>query len=390
MQYDFDGYTTRRQSDSIKWSRYGSGVIPLWVADMDFACAQPIIDALHGRVEEGIFGYGGAQDKLRPVITERLKRLYGWEVREEAIVFLPGIVTGLNLASMLLTQPGENVLVQPPVYPHFMDALARGRAVVDPPLVQSSDGSYAIDFSALEAAIDGRTRLFIMCNPHNPVGRVYTQGELEALAGICLRHDILICSDEIHCDLVFPGRSHIPMASLGRELAQKSVTLMAPSKTFNLAGLGCAFAIIENPSLRDLWINGSRGLIPFVNVMGLAAAFAAYTQGQEWLDQALAYLKGNMDYLAAFVKEKLPGIKMTPMEATYLAWLDCKGAQLPGSPSRYFLEEARVAMNDGAEYGRGGEGFMRLNFGCSRATLTEALGRIEEALLRVRGAPAGG
>ncbi len=390
MQSDFDTYAARRQSDSVKWRRYGAGVIPLWVADMDFLCAEPIVEALRSRVEEAIFGYGGADGELRPVLVERLKRLYGWEIREEDIVFLPGVVTGLNLAFRLFAQPGEGVIVQPPVYPHFMDALAHGRTIADPPLVQGSDGRYEIDFAAFETAITDRTRVFLMCNPHNPVGRVYARQELEALAEICLRRDLLLCSDEIHCDLVYPGRSHIPIASLGRDVALRTVTLMAPSKTFNLAGLGCAFAVIENPALRDVWTKGSRGLIPFVNVMGLVAALAGYTRGQEWLDQALAYLAGNRDFLAAFVKERLPGIKMTPMEATYLAWLDCRDARIPGSPFRYFLEEARVALNDGVEYGWGGEGFVRLNFGCARGTLAEALGRIERALTRLQGAPAGG
>jgi cystathionine beta-lyase len=386
MQYDFDAYTTRRQSDSIKWRRYGSGVIPLWIADMDFPCARPIIKALHNRVEEAVFGYGEPDVRLRPVLVERLKRLYGWEIREEDIVFLPGVVTGLNLAFRLFSQPGDGVIIQPPVYSHFMDALAHGRALADPPLVEGSDGRYEIDFAAFEAAITGGTRVFLMCNPHNPVGRVYGRRELETLAEICLRRDLLICSDEIHCDLVYPGLSHIPIAALGRDVARRTVTLMAPSKTFNLAGLGCAFAVIENRELRDVWTKGSRGIVPFVNVMGFVSALAGYTDGQEWLDQALAYLAGNRDFLASYVKERLPGVKMTPMEATYLAWLDCRDAGITGSPFRYFLKEAQVALNDGVEYGRGGEGFVRLNFGCARGTLTGALGRMERALARLQGA----
>ena len=210
---------------------------------------------------------------------------------EDDIVFIPGVVTGLNLAPRLFAQPGEGVIIQPPVYPHFMDARTHGRSVADPPLVQGKDGRYEIDFAAFEAAITDSTRVFIMCNPHNPVGRVYTRRELEALAEICLRRDLLICSDEIHCDLLYPGISHIPIASLGRDMARKTVTLMAPSKTFNLAGLDCAFAVIEDPALRDAWTKGSRGLVPFVNVMGLAATLAAYRTGRNGSTRRLRILR---------------------------------------------------------------------------------------------------
>ena len=383
MEYDFDRVVERRNTDSMKWNKYDDDVIPLWVADMDFVSADPIIQALHQRVDHRIYGYTLPPQELRTLIQERLKRLYEWSIREDDIVFLPGLVTGLNLSYHVFSDPGDGVLIQPPVYFHFVrDPVLHGRVLNDPPLVQKGD-TYEINFSDFERGITDRTKTFLLCNPHNPVGRVFTLKELEAIADICLRHNVIICSDEIHCDLLYPGYRHLPIASLGPEVAKQSVTLLSPSKTFNLAGLHFGFAIIPNPKLRKTWETVSSGLIPGVNIMGHVAARAAYKYGQEWLDQALAYLTVNRDFLAQYLKEKLPAIRMTKMEATYLAWLDCRNAGIPGNPSEFFLKRARVALNDGTEFGRGGEGFVRLNFACSRKTLTEALDRMASALKRL-------
>jgi len=383
MEYDFDRVLERRNTDSMKWSKYDDDVIPLWVADMDFVSADPIIQALHQRVDHRIYGYTLPPQELRTLIQERLKRLYDWSIREDDIVFLPGLVTGLNLCYHVFSDPGDGVLIQPPVYFHFVrDPVLHGRVLDDPPLVQKGD-TYEINFSDFERGITHRTKTFLLCNPHNPVGRVLTLKELEAIADICLRHNVIICSDEIHCDLLYPGHRHLPIASLGPEVAKQSVTLLSPSKTFNLAGFDFGFAIIPNPELRKIWQTVSSGLIPGVNIMGHVAARAAYKYGQEWLDQALAYLTVNRDFLAQYLKEKLPGIRMTKMEATYLAWLDCRNTGIPGNPSEFFLKRARVALNDGLEFGRGGEGFVRLNFACSRKTLTEALDRMALALKRL-------
>jgi cysteine-S-conjugate beta-lyase len=380
MTYDFDRIIERRGTDSAKWRRYGDDVIPLWVADMDFVSAEPIIQALHERADFGVLGYGWPPQELRQVIQDRLMKLYGWEVQEEQILFLPGIVPGLNLTYHTFSERGDAVMAQPPVYFHFVnDPPAHGRVLQDPPLVQSGD-SYEIDFEAFEKSITDRTRVFLLCNPHNPVARVFTIHELTTLAEICLRHDIIICSDEIHCDLLYPGHQHIPIATLSPEIASRTITLMAPSKTFNTAGLSCGFAIITNPDLLERWHAGTQGLAPGSNVMGYAAALAAYRDGQEWLDQALAYLKGNRDYSARFLSERLPALKMTKMEATYLAWIDCRDLKVPGSACEFFLEKAKVALNDGSEFGKGGEGFVRLNFACPRKTLVEALYRMEEAV----------
>jgi cystathionine beta-lyase len=347
---------------------------------MDFVSPEPVVEALRRRVDHRVFGYSAPMPELRTVIVERLERLYGWEVAEEEIIFAPGVVTGLNLAFLICTEPGEGVLAQPPVYFHFVDdPVLRGRRLADPPLVQRGN-TYEIDYDAFEDAITPQTKVFLFCNPHNPVGRVFTRKELERLAEICLRHNMVICSDEIHCDLVYPGYRHIPIATLAPEVAARSITLMAPSKTFNVAGLGCGFAIIKDPVLRKRWIESARGLVPGVNVMGYTAALAAFRDGQEWLDQVLTYLKGNRDLLTAYVEEKLPGLRLSTIEATYLGWLDCRSADIPGNPFSFFLREAKVALNDGAEFGRGGEGFVRLNFACHRRTLTNALERMEHAL----------
>ncbi len=382
MRYDFDEEVERKGTDSHKWERYGEDVIPLWVADMDFVSAKPIIKALRNRVDHGVFGYTRAPRELGAVLQERMKTRYSWAVGEEQIVYLPGVVSGLNFAFQAYADAGDAILVQPPVYSHFIrDPLIRGRAVVAEPLKETG-GTYEIDFDAFEKAITGRTRMFVLCNPHNPVGRVFTREELERLAGICLRHNIIICSDEIHCDLIYAGCKHIPIASLDPAVADRTITLMAPSKTFNVPGLGCAFAIISNAALRETWISQSQGLLPHVNIMGLTAALAAYREGDEWLQQVLVYLRSNRDFLLQYVTENLPGISMKNVEATYLAWLDCRESGIRGNPFDFFLRQARVALNDGTEYGGGGEGFVRLNFACPRRRLREALDRMADALRR--------
>jgi cysteine-S-conjugate beta-lyase len=380
MKYDFDQVVERKDSDSVKWQRYGNEVIPLWVADMDFVSSEPIVEALRERVDHRVFGYGWPGRELICVIQERLKRLYQWDVLAEQIILVPGLVTGLNLAFLLFADSGDGILVQPPVYSHFItDPVIRGRTLVDPPLVKKGN-TYEIDFDAFEEAITSRTRIYVLCNPHNPVGRVFRRDELERLAHICIRHNVLICADEIHCEILYPGYRHIPIATLDSEVADRTITLMSPSKTFNLAGLSCSFAIIPNLLLRKAWVKGSEGLIPHVNIMGLTAAMAGFKDGQDWLDQCLSYLKGNRDFLVEYVREKLPSITMTHVEGTYLAWFDCRQSGIPGNPFHFFLKEGKVALNNGAECGKGGEGFVRLNFACPRKTLVDGLERMAGAL----------
>ncbi len=380
MKYDFDVIRERRESDSAKWRKYGKDILPLWVADMDFVSAEPILRALRQRVNHAFFGYTIPLGELCDTILDRLKALYQWEVHEDEVFYLPGLVTGLNFAVQAYTEQGEGVLVQPPVYPHFVkDPVHHGRTLMDPPLVPKGD-TYEVDFEAFEKAITSQTKIFILCNPHNPVGRVFTQAELEKMAEVCLRHRLVICSDEIHCDLVFPGFRHIPIASLSPEVAKWTITLMAPSKTYNLAGLRCGFAVIQNPALANSLKKAMLGLNPGMNIMGQVAALAGYREGKEWLDQVMAYLKENRDFLYRAVPEKLPGVRMTKMEGTYLAWLDCREAGIPGNPFQFFLKEAKVALNDGGEFGKGGEGFVRMNFACPREMLNQALEQMSGAM----------
>ena len=384
MNYNFDRIINRRTSDSVKWRRYDEDVLPLWVADMDFASPEPVIRALRQRVEHGIFGYASELPELRPLIVERLQRLYDWQVEPEALIFVPGVVTGFNQAVQALALPGEGVLAQTPVYYPILYAPGNAGCTLDEmELTRRPDGSYEIDWEAMEAAITDRTRVFILCNPHNPVGRVFRRSELERMAEICLRHNIVICSDEIHCDLIFSGQQHMPIATLAPEVTAQTITLIAPSKTYNIAGLHASVAIIPNPELRQRYQAARRGLVPSVGLMGQTAALAAYRDGQPWLDAVLEYLEANRDFVAEFVREELPGITMHPPEGTFLAWLDCRGAGLE-EPHQFFLDKARVALNDGAVFGRGGEGFVRLNFACPRSTLAEALGRMRDALLEWR------
>ena len=383
MLYDFDHAPDRRGADSLKWQRYGDA-LPLWVADMDFVSPEPVLAALRERVAHGVFGYGAPPDELTATICARMAALYRWTVTPEQIVYLPGLVCGLNVACRAVGEPGDKVLVQTPVYPPFLAAPGnQDRQLLTAELTaETRDGRlyYTFDDAAFEAAIGPRTRLFILCHPHNPVGRMFGVEELHRLAAICERHNLVICSDEIHCDLLLDGRRHTPLATLAPEIAQRCITLMAPSKTFNIAGLGASFAIIQNPELRRRFKHAMRGIVPDANILGLNAALAAYRQGDGWLRELLIYLAANRDYLVDNIKRHLPGVRTTVPEATYLAWLDCRDAGLPGNPHEFFLNHAGVALNNGADFGPGGAGFVRLNFGCPRARLAEGLERMSAAL----------
>jgi cystathionine beta-lyase len=394
MRYDFDQRLDLRSSDCDRWRRYTDDVIPLWVADMDFVSPQPVIRTLQERVAFGVFGYpegAGVHDvgrmEMRQTIVDRLWRLYRWQVEPDEIVFVPGVVPGLNLACHAVAEPGAAVLVQPPVYNPFLAAPQNaGMARLDAQLTRMPDGSYEIDYDALSSTISDQTRLFILCNPHNPVGRVFRRDELLRLAEICLQRGVLICSDEIHCDLVYCGYQHIPIASLDPEIARSTITLMAPSKTFNIPGLQFSFAVIQNAVLREKYKKSGRGLVGWINTLGWVAAQAAYQYGQEWLEQVLDYLQANRDFLFDTVQSELPGVSMANPEATYLAWLDCRNTpaweEVDGrrDAHKFFLQHARVALSEGATFGVGGEGFVRLNYGCPRSRLEEALERMKQAI----------
>jgi cystathionine beta-lyase len=390
MRYDFDHVPDRRPTDSIKWNQFEADVLPLWVADMDFPVAEPIQRALRERTEHGFYGYPDTHAnrtpflELREVLVDRMEQLYNWQVSPDELLFLPGVIVGLNLTCHALAEAGGNVLVQTPVYPPILQvAKNAGMERQDAMLERRSDGHYEIDWEAFEACLNKQTKLFILCNPHNPVGRVYRKDELERMAELCLKRGVVICSDEIHCDLLFKDKKHIPIASLDKEIAQNTITLMAPTKTFNIAGLQCSYAIVQNQELRKKLEQSMKGLVMWVNLLGLTATLAAYRDGQEWLEQVLHYLEGNRDYLYGFARDYLPLVQMVKPEGTYLGWLDCHNSGIRGNPCEFFLKEARVALNDGASFGKGGEEFVRLNFACTWVVLSQALERMKAALERI-------
>lgn len=424
MSYLFDHPIVRRGTDSEKWDRFDPDVLPLWVADMDFPSAEPIIEALRNRIEHRVFGYTNEIRGLREAILKWLEERHRWKVAPEDIVLLPGVVVGFNLAartfcstnththnnseelspygadtigrlgSLNRSSPG-GVLIQPPVYPPFLSVGRNaGVPLLENPLLhpngtEAEAGQHTIDFDHFHACLKQKPSLFLLCNPHNPVGRVYTRQELEKMAEACLKAGTLICSDEIHADLVYSAYRHIPIASLDPEIGQRTITLMAPSKTFNIPSLELAFAVIPNPELRNRFQMARRGIVGEVNLFGMVAAKAAYEEGAPWLDEVLQYMERNRDFLQKVVRERLPGVRMYCPEGTYLAWLDCRELiqQAPEAfregTANYFLEHGRLGLNEGKTFGNGGEGHVRLNFACPRSILEEALIRMEKAVRRI-------
>ena len=379
--FDFDRLIDRRSLPSEKWGRYaGREVLPLWVADMDFAAPPAVLDALHRRIDHGVFGYTDAWPSLIDAVVEGLQRDHGWTIDPDWLVWLPGVVAGFNLACAIAGQPGDGVLTATPVYPPFLTAPANTSRVLQRVEMVLRCGRWQWDWDALEAACTPSTRLLLLCSPHNPVGRVFDADELRRLADFAARHDLLVCSDEIHCGLVLdPDTPHTPIAALGEAVARRSITLMAPSKTWNIPALYCAFAIIPDPALRRRYRHAMRGVVPHVNVLGMVAAEAAYRDGDPWRQALLAYLRGNRERVLEAVAA-MPGLATTRPEATYLAWIDCRAVMAAhgiANPAAFF-EAAGVGLSDGAAFGA--PGFVRLNFGCPRATLDEALARMARAL----------
>ena len=383
MPFDFDRVIDRRGTDSNKWHKYGPDVVPLWVADMDFASPPPVVEALRARIEHGVFGYlrEGCPPDLVDVFVERCRKRYGWDVPPEALILMPGVNPANNVAARTVCRPGDGFVIVTPAYPPLLRV--PGNVGLDPrlpALSHGADGRYEIDFDAFERAISPSTRAFLLCNPHNPVGRVYTRRELERLAEVCLRHDLTILADEIHCDLVYPGHEHVPMASIAPEVAARTITLMAPSKTFNQAGLKASVTIVTDASLRERFMAARVDMVqPTANVLGYTAMLAAYRDGGPWHEALLRYLEANRDFLLDYVRRRLAGVGVSPVEGTYLAWLDCRSMGL-GDPFTFFLEQAKVALNDGKTFGAAGEGFVRLNFGTPRSILTDGLERMRKAL----------
>ena len=377
--YNFDTCPDRNGYGSLKWDKYKNrDILPLWVADMDFTSAPEILAALKERMDHGVFGYTIPYDEPVQAVLNYLKRRHGYETRASKLDFLPGLVPTINLCCHAFTKTGDSVMTATPVYPPFLTAPDySNRELISVPLCLNKADQWTLDFDAMEAAVRPNTRMFILCSPHNPVGRVYTREELVRLGDFCNKHDLILISDEIHCDLIFDkSAKHIVTATLSEAIAERTVTLMAPSKTYNLPGLAFAFSVIENDKLRLQFRKAIRGIITEVNCFGYAAVTAAYNHGEPWRQELLTYLRGNYELLRQFVRERLPDVVFRPMESTYLAWFDVSGLGLE-NPARFF-EEHKLGLSDGAPFGS--PQHVRLNFGCPRDRLIEALERMAAAI----------
>jgi cysteine-S-conjugate beta-lyase len=385
----FDEVVDRTGSNSMKWTHaaeflepdeVAADPLPMWVADTDFKAPQAVLDALHEAVDHGVFGYtGSASASYLDSVAGWQGRRFGWEVPREWIVQTSGIITSLKTAVQAFSAPGDSVLIQPPVYVHFHeDVLLNGRRLAYAPLERTEDG-YRLDARTFEAAIRPDTKLFILSHPHNPTGNVWSEHELTTMGEICARHGVLVISDEIHQDLIInPGKQHVPFASLGPEFARNSITCTAPSKTFNLPGLQSANVFIPDRRLREEFARQyERNVFPFVNVLGMVAAEAAYTHGEPWVEELLEYLRGNHTHFAQAVNGATSKLRVLPADALYLAWMDCRGLGMDAaSLNRFMLTEARLWLDKGPKFGLEGHGYMRVNLGCPRATVDEAIRRL--------------
>lgn len=378
MRSDFQNPPERRGTDSQKWQKYaGRDVLPMWVADMDFAAPPAVVDALHRRVDHGVFGYARPVASTLDAVRNTFENRYGWTIDPSWIVWLPGMVCGLNLAALACAEAGESLLTLTPVYPPFLSpARHYGRSAIRVPWRLDAQ-SWEIDWDALETAVTPQTRLFYLCNPHNPLARVWRRTELERLADVVLRHDLILISDEIHCDLILdPELRHIPSATLSPELAARTITLMAPSKTYNIPGLGVTLAIIQDPGLRQRFQRAGHGLVPEVTSLGYSACEAAYRDSEAWRQELLATLRANRDTIVTTVRDRLPGVTLeAPLEATYLAWLNISALRLD-DPVAHF-EAHGIGLSDGNFFGAPRNQYVRLNYGCPPSTLAEGLRRLE-------------
>ena len=395
MVYDFDTIIDRLPTSSSKWSyrkqRTGvEDVLPMWVADMDFACAPEIVEAVKARAAHPLYGYTVRSDAWHNGLINWMKKRHGWSgIQRDWICFSPGVVAGFNMTVQAYSQPGDKVVVQPPCYYPFFNAIRNnGRQILENPL-KIVDGNYVMDYEDLEKKIDGRTKMIILCSPHNPVGRVWKRAELEQLVEVCEKKDIVIVSDEIHLDLVLGKVKHTPTASLSEKAMQRTVTLVAPSKTFNVAGLSTSSAIIPNKKLRDAFLNVlQNNSVGGGNIFGMVAQEAAYAKGEAWLEELLVYLRGNLKYLEQFIKEKIPRLKVYPLEGTYLVWIDCTSLGMNDvALNEFMLKKAKLWLDEGTLFGTGGSMFMRINIACPRNTLKTALERLEKAVKELHSSP---
>ncbi len=389
----FDEVVDRRTSNSMKWAtaremltpeQAAADPLPMWVADTDFKAPQPVLDALHEAVDQGVFGYpAGASQGYLDAVTGWQARRFGWEVPQEWVLQSAGVLTALKTAVQAFSAPGDSVLIQPPVYAHFHhDVLLNGRHLAYAPLERTDDG-YRFDPVSFEAAIRPDTKLFILSHPHNPTGNVWSEDELRAMGEICARHDVLVISDEIHQDLLLdPDRRHVPVASLGPELARNSITCTAPSKTFNLPGLQAANVFIPDRRLREEFARHyERNSFPVANLLGMVAAEAAYRHGEPWLAELLEYLRGSHAFFAEKVNAATDRVRVLPADSLYLAWVDCRGLGMDAEAlDDFMLTRARLWLDKGQKFGREGHGYMRVNLGCPRSTVEEAVDRLVAAV----------
>lgn len=386
--YSFDEKVDLTGTGSMKWEHmeklFGAGdLTPMWVADMDFRGPDPVIEAVKRRAELGIYGYTKPPAYLFEAVADWIERRHGWPVPQEWITYSPGVVTALNAGVRLFTEEGDSVVIQPPVYPPFFGVVKDNhRKLVANPL-QQIDGKYRIDFDDLRRKIEeSQAKMLILCSPHNPVGRIWKKEELEQLAEICLKYDLMVISDEIHADLTFKPHRHIPLLSVAPELEERTILCMAPSKTFNMAGLQASYILIPNQKLRERFNTYmEKEHLTMMNPFAVVASEAAYRYGEDWLEEVLKVIRGNLEYLLRFVEDRLPEVKVIPPEGTYLVWLDFHGLGLSSEELKDFLvREAKVALNPGSNFGEEGKGFMRMNIALPRHLLEEGLKKIEAAI----------
>lgn len=388
VKYDFDQIIDRRNTNSVKIDAlkevFGADdLIPLWVADMEFLSPPEITDALKKRVEHGIFGYYTPDDAYFKSIINWLKNRHSWTVDKQDVIFVPGVVKGFAFAIDAFTNVGDKIIIQPPVYPPFKTTSeGLNRKIVNNPLIYDN-GQYSMDFDNLREVAKTGCKMLILCNPQNPSGRIWSKDELSELAEICFDNQILVVSDEIHSDLVLPGNEHIPFATVSNKAAQNNITLMAPSKTFNIAGIVSSFAVVENEEIRKKYFNylNARQLGDGT-IFGYIAAEYAYEYGEEWLNQALEYIQENIDFVDDYLQNYIPQIKAVKPDASFLIWLDCRALNLSQPElEKLFIQKAKLALNSGTMFGKEGKGFMRLNVGCPRITLEKALDNLKKAVV---------
>lgn len=397
MDHDFDAVYQRIGTDSVKWNMYPDDVLPLWIAEADFRPPEAVVSALAERVAHGIFGYTAATGhasapgagwtfpELADVIVSRLASRYRWHVTPADLVYLPGVVAGFNVACKIAGDTGDEVVMHAPCYGPIQKAAPnQGRVATYATLREGVDENglrtYTHEHDVLQAAITAKSRMFLLCNPHNPTGRMFSRAELTDIATTALDHNMLICSDEIHAELVLSDHAHIPIASLSDAVAQQTITLYSPSKTFNIPGLGFCVAIIQNPALRAAFVTAMQGLVASPQIFGYTGALAAFQHGDQWLHDLTRYLRQNQQFVLSYMRTHMPQLIPNRAEGTYLAWIDCRNAGLPEVPSEFFLREARIALGNGGAFGPAGEGYVRLTMATQRQTLQRALDAMRRAL----------